>query len=297
MNRAKSHFFRTWKYEGSNEHRRSFLTKVFCVLFFQFILMVIVVACGVDVETFYEQARARPRTFIWAFGIVTLFLLFLMIFAWRLKASSPFNMAMVVVLTLMASFYFGSLAAVYHDDGRFMLATFLMLVFSHLALSMLAFVGRFKWWRAVGVSWVMDALVWGAINLVAGFDAKYLISLLFALFFNLYSLFELNRITVRFGFDAVATSVLDIFVDLINAVVFVFYWIGTSVSSSAGKVDMLPYGYRFDENENANSKDSDQKQQEHEQEGDLDLSSPSSPTPTHDGSGSEMTSPQAAQTR
>jgi hypothetical protein len=203
----------------SPEIRAGFIRKVYGILSMQLILTVV----GAATFMFVESARSFALSSTGVF-YTALFLPFPVLFAlFCYKNKHPANMYLLTLFTVCEAYTVGVICAVYYEQGygEIVLQALLLTAAVFISLTSYVFVTKkdFSWMGGALYMGLIILLVWGVINMlfpIGGGLGRAVFSLMGALLFSGYILYDTSNIMLHMGPDDYIMASVSLYLDIIN---------------------------------------------------------------------------------
>jgi len=203
----------------SAEVRAGFIRKVYGILSMQLILTVV----GAATFMFVESARSFALSSTGVF-YTALFMPFPVLFAlFCYKNKHPVNMYLLTLFTVCEAYTVGVICAVYYEQGygEIVLQALLLTAAVFISLTSYVFVTKkdFSWMGGALYMGLIILLVWGFINMlfpIGGGLGRAVFSLMGALLFSGYILYDTSVIMLHMGPDDYIMASVSLYLDIIN---------------------------------------------------------------------------------
>uniref|UniRef100_A0A7S0HSF5 Transmembrane BAX inhibitor motif-containing protein 4 n=1 Tax=Phaeocystis antarctica TaxID=33657 RepID=A0A7S0HSF5_9EUKA len=203
----------------SAEVRAGFIRKVYGILSMQLLLTVV----GAATFMFVESARSFALSSTGVF-YTALFMPFPVLFAlFCYKNKHPVNMYLLTLFTVCEAYTVGVICAVYYEQGygEIVLQALLLTAAVFISLTSYVFVTKkdFSWMGGALYMGLIILLVWGFINMlfpIGGGLGRAVFSLMGALLFSGYILYDTSVIMLHMGPDDYIMASVSLYLDIIN---------------------------------------------------------------------------------
>jgi len=203
----------------SAEVKAGFIRKVYSILSMQLILTVVGAATFMFVESARTFALSSPGVMYTA-----LFLPFIVLFAlFCYKNKHPVNMYLLTIFTVCEAYTVGVVCAVYYEQGYGMIVLQALLLTAAVFISLTSYVfvtkKDFSWMGGALSMGLIVLLVWGMLNMffpVGGGVGHAIFSLMGALLFSGYILYDTSVIMHHMGPDDYIMASVSLYLDIIN---------------------------------------------------------------------------------
>jgi FtsH-binding integral membrane protein len=202
--------------------RNAFLRRVYGILSVQLIVTLGVAMLCMFSEPVRLFSVAHTQAVVWGTFIPTLAILIALAF---LKNKHPWNTVLLCCFTVLESWVIGVICAIYHSQGigiivaeaaGLTLAVFLSLTaYCLISKRDFSFLGGFLF---AGLFLLMG---WGLLNMLFGWHTTWLYSLLGAVLFCGYILFDTYQISQKYEVDDYIIASIDLYLDIINLFLFI----------------------------------------------------------------------------
>lgn len=206
--------------------QKAFLTKVYAVLSIQ--LAITVAACGMCM--YIEPLRYTAVNQGWVFIVALLSTFVWIILMFLRKNNYPDNLIILGGFTLTWSWLLGTIAAIYQTDGdgELIFIAWGITLFIFVILTIVVAVSNidFSWLGLVLLPCLLAFCIWGWVNIIFGFHVGWLYSLLGALLFSAYIVFDSWMIMNKLGYDDWPIACIELYLDIINLFLHILSLLG-----------------------------------------------------------------------
>jgi len=201
--------------------RQGFVRKVYGILSCQLLLTVLMAATFMKVESIRTFVMTNPFMLYSA-----MFLAFGLLFALMVKKDEhPTNMYLLAAFTAVEAYTIGVVCATFEANGIGNLVLHAALLTAVVFLSLTVFTMQSKIdfsFMGAGLFSCLTILVcWSFMGALFGFPRGYIFSLLGAVLFSLFIIYDTQMILNRLGPDDYIMASIDLYLDIINLFLFI----------------------------------------------------------------------------
>jgi FtsH-binding integral membrane protein len=214
--------------DADHSIRRGFIRKVYGVLTLQMMLTIGMAAVFMLVPSINQFVISTPSLFYVAMAL-SLGVMFPLV---CYRKSYPANLVLLGVWTFVEAYTLGLVCAIYANEGSGMvvLQAFIITFAIFFFLTAVTFVSKIDF-SFLGFGLMIGTvglLVWGFIAWVVGWNITFVYSLIGAILFSLWILYDTSQILHRLEPDDWVIACVELYLDILNLFLFILTLLSSS---------------------------------------------------------------------